>query len=133
MLYDDQNATRNYIYGLAGVEWSGEGLLRARKVSILPRCLYSFRTETVRYAWANVASGEWWHDNDPITSAKLYLEKHGDKERIKLLKMPEITGTKTLAFVIDDFIQEWAQNAETLLVDSTCEYNLINIFSVLTN
>ena len=47
--------------------------------------------------------------------------------------MPEITGTKTLVFFIDDFVQEWVQNAETLLVDSTCKYNLINIFSVLTN
>jgi len=47
--------------------------------------------------------------------------------------MPEIKGAQTLAFVVDDFVQEWAQHTETLLVDSTCEYNFDNIFSVLTN
>ena len=92
-----------------------------------------FTQKTVRYPWANIASGEWWHDSDPVTSTRLYLEKHGAKEHIELLKMPEIAGAKTLAFIISDFVQEWVQNTKTLLVDSTCKYNLIDIFSVLTN
>ena len=35
-----------------------------------------------------------------------------------------VQGAKTLAFIVDNFVQGWAQHTETLLVDSTCEYNL---------
>jgi hypothetical protein len=70
-----------------------------------------------------LASEQWFHDKDPIKSARLYLEKHGAEEGIRLLEMPEIEGAQTLAFIVDDFVQEWAQHTETLLVDSTCEYN----------
>ena len=87
----------------------------------------------MRYAWASVASKEWYHDPEPIKSACIYLENHGAKERIKLLNLPVIEGAQTLAFIIDDFVEDWAQNTETLLVDSTCEYNLVTIFSVQTN
>ena len=54
----------------------------------------------------------------------MYLEKHGAEENIKLLEMPEIEGAQTLAFIVDDFVQEWAQHTNTFLVDSTCEYDL---------
>jgi len=53
----------------------------------------------------------------------MYLEKHGAKENIKLLEMPEIQGAQTLAFIVGNFVQEWAQHTETFLVDSTCEYD----------
>ena len=81
----------------------------------------AFTQKTVRYAWARIASEQWHLDDDPIKSAQLYLERHGAEERIKLLEMPEISGAKCLAFVVDDFVQEWVQHTETLLVDSTCE------------
>jgi hypothetical protein len=54
------------------------------------------------------------------------------EERIRLLKMPEIEGAQTLAFIVDDFVQEWAQHTETLLVDSTCEYEF-NDYILSTN
>jgi len=60
---------------------------------------------------------------DPIESTQTYLEKHGAKDNIKLLEMPEIKGAKTLAFVVNDFVQEWVQYTDTFLVDSTCEYD----------
>ena len=63
-------------------------------------------------------------------SARLYLEKHGAEDSIQLLEMPEVHGARTIAFIVEDFVQEWAQHTETLLVDSTCEYNLISMFSV---
>jgi len=61
------------------------------------------------------------HDKDPIKSARIYLEKHGAEEKITLLEMPEIEGARTLAFIVNDFVQEWAQYTDTFLVDSTCE------------
>jgi hypothetical protein len=62
----------------------------------------------------------------------MYLEKHGAKENIKLLKMPEIEGVQTLTFIVDDFVQEWAQHTDTFLVDSTCEYDF-NVYILSTN
>jgi len=56
-----------------------------------------------------------------VKSARIYLEKHGAEENIRLLEMPEIEGAQTLAFVVEDFVQEWAQYTDTFLVDSTCE------------
>ena len=82
-----------------------------------------FTQKAVRYAWANVASEKWYHDKDPIKSTRIYLETHGPEQRVQLLELPEIEGTQTLAFIIDDFVENWAENTETLLVDSTCEYN----------
>ena len=61
------------------------------------------------------------HDQDPIKSAQIYLEKHGAEENIRLLEMPEIEGAQTLAFIVEDFVEEWAQHTDTFLVDSTCE------------
>jgi len=61
------------------------------------------------------------HDKDPIKSARIYLEKHGAEENIKLLEMPEIAGAQMLTFIVEDFVQEWAQYSNTFLVDSTCE------------
>ena len=54
----------------------------------------------------------------------MYLEKHGAEDNVKLLEMPEIKGTRTFAFIVDDFVQEWAQHTNTFLVDSMCEYDL---------
>lgn len=82
-----------------------------------------FTQKTVRYAWASVVSEQWYHDKNPIKSARLYLEKHGAEERIKILKLCEIEGAQTLAFIVDDFVQTWAQHTDTLLVDSTWEYS----------
>lgn len=92
----------------------------------------TFTQKAVRYAWASVASEQWHHDKDPIKSARIYLEKHGAEEHIRLIEIPEITGVRTLAFIVDDFVQEWAQHAETILVDSTCEYEF-NDYILITN
>ena len=81
----------------------------------------AFTQKTICYTWACVASEQWHHDNNPIKSTWLYLEKHGAEEGIKLLEMPEIKGAWTLTFIVDDFVQEWAQHTKTLLVDLTCE------------
>ena len=83
-----------------------------------------FTQKTVCYTWAGIAREQWFHAQDPIKSAWMYLEKHGAEENIKLLEMPEIEGTQTLAFIVDDFVQEWVQHTDTFLVDSTCEYDL---------
>jgi len=45
-------------------------------------------------------------DEDPIQSARIYLEKHGIEETITPLEIPEIEGARTLAFIVDDFMQE---------------------------
>jgi hypothetical protein len=79
-----------------------------------------------------VANERWFHAKDPIKSAQMYLEKHGAEENIKLLEMPEIEGVQTLAFIVDDFVQEWAQHTDTFLVDSTCEYDF-NVYILSTN
>jgi len=69
---------------------------------------------------------------DPVKSARIYLEKHGAEENIRLLEMPEIEGAQTLAFVVEDFVQEWAQYTDTFLVDSTCE-GIFNDYILNTN
>jgi len=56
-----------------------------------------------------------------VKSTWIYLEKHGAEENIRLLEMPEIEGVQMLAFIVEDFVQEWAQYTDTFLVDSTCE------------
>ena len=47
--------------------------------------------------------------------------------------MPEIEGAQTLAFTVDDFVQEWAKFTDTFLVDSTCEYGFKTILLLLIN
>jgi len=66
----------------------------------------TFTQKSVRHAWAAVANEQWLGDKDPIKSARIYLEKHSAKENIRLLEMPEIEGARTLAFTVDDFVQE---------------------------
>jgi len=46
--------------------------------------------------------------------------------------MPEIEGAQMLAFVVEDFVQEWAQYTDTFLVDSMCEYGF-NDYILSTN
>ena len=75
----------------------------------------------MHHAWASVASEQWLHDKDPIKSARIYLEKHGAEENIRVLEIPEIEGTQMLAFIVEDFVEEWAQHTDTFLVDSTRE------------
>jgi len=61
------------------------------------------------------------HAKDPIKSERVYLERYGAEENVRLLEMPEIEGAHTLTFIVDNFVQEWAEHTETFLVDSTCE------------
>jgi hypothetical protein len=91
-----------------------------------------FTQKSVRYAWSRVASARWFHDENPIKSVRIFIERHGAEERIKLLEIPEVEGAQTLAFIVDDFVREWAYNTETFLVDSTCEDNL-NGYILSTN
>jgi len=92
----------------------------------------TFTQKSVRHAWAAVANEQWLGDKDPIKSAQIYLEKHGANKNIKLLDMPEIEGAQMLTFVVEDFMQEWAQYTDTFLVDSTCEYEF-NDYILSTN
>ena len=82
----------------------------------------AFTQKTVCYTWTSVAKEQWCHAKDPIQSAQAYLEKDGTNENIKVLEMPEIEGARTIAFYVNDFVQEWAQHTNTFLVDLMCEY-----------
>ena len=92
----------------------------------------TFTQKSVRHAWGAVANEQWLGDKDPIKSACIYLKKHRANENIKLLDMPEMAGAQTLAFVVEDFMWEWAQYTDTFLVDSTCEYGF-NDYILSTN
>ena len=70
----------------------------------------TFTQRAVHYAWAGIAKEWWFHAKDPVKSAQMYLEKHRAKDNIKLLEMPEIESTQTLAFIVDDFMHEWVQH-----------------------
>ncbi len=102
--------------GLTAVQSKGEGI--------------TFTQKSVQYAWAAVASEKWCQAKDPIESAQIYLEKHGPENHIKVLNISEIPGTRTLAFIVDDFMREWAPYTDTFLVDLTCESNIKAIMLV---
>jgi hypothetical protein len=80
-----------------------------------------FRQKAVRYYWARLGCDIWQLDDDPIESAREYCRKHGPKENIEEVEMDHVPGSRAFAFVVKDFMDGWARNTSTFLVDSTCK------------
>ena len=68
------------------------------------------------------ASLEAWRlAEDPIVSARKWVEENGDENMIGLLDVEAAPGTTVLAFQVKDFMEAWAENTRELAMDSTCE------------
>jgi len=49
-----------------------------------------------------------------------------------MVEMEPVTHSKAFAFVVKDFMEEWAHHTDSFLMDSTCQYFKYSSFPVLT-
>jgi hypothetical protein len=81
----------------------------------------AFRQKAVRYYWACEGSHAWKCADDPIESAREWCKTIGRKENVEMIEMDAIPHSQAFAFVVNDFMEKWADNTDSFLVDSTCE------------
>ncbi|PCH36008.1 hypothetical protein WOLCODRAFT_81724 [Wolfiporia cocos MD-104 SS10] len=79
-----------------------------------------FRSKAVYYYWHVVSRNEWRRANDPLESARRFIEEKGDEYQVRLLDLEEVPETKVLAFEVTDSMKEWADHTQELAMDSTC-------------
>ncbi|TCD59764.1 hypothetical protein EIP91_011523, partial [Steccherinum ochraceum] len=82
-----------------------------------------FRSGAVYYYWNHVCAQEWKCAEDPLDSAKEWLQKNGAACNVATLDVTEEPGTRVLAFQVTDFMKEWARNTQELAMDSTWNTN----------
>ncbi|EIW53639.1 uncharacterized protein TRAVEDRAFT_99853, partial [Trametes versicolor FP-101664 SS1] len=77
----------------------------------------------VYYYWHIVSREEWRLADDPLASARKFVEERGEKHHIVLLDVEAAPGTQTLAFYVTDFVEMWAKHTQELAMDSTWNTN----------
>jgi hypothetical protein len=84
----------------------------------------SFNERSVYYYWMQLMCHEWKHAEDPIASARQYVEANQSKRHLQLLDLKDEPSIEVIAFVITDFMDfgHWTQS---FLTDSTCEWHLL--------
>ena len=87
----------------------------------------------MRYAWIRESSQRWRCADDPIESARIWCKKFGAHENIELVEMDTVPHAKAFAFVVTDFMDAWARNTDSFLVDSTCEHFNYPSFLIFIN
>lgn len=80
-----------------------------------------FRSKSVYYYWHIVSRDEWRLADNPIDSARKFLERDGESLYVKVLDVAAEPGTEVLAFEVTDFMKEWAKHTQELAMDSTCK------------
>ncbi|EIW56575.1 uncharacterized protein TRAVEDRAFT_101164, partial [Trametes versicolor FP-101664 SS1] len=77
----------------------------------------------VYYYWHIISREEWRLADDPLASARKFVEERGEKHHIALLDVEAAPGTETLAFYVTDFVEMWAKHTQELAMDSTWNTN----------
>ena len=85
----------------------------------------AFTQRSVNYYWTTLAQHKWKHSNDPIESARAFLYANADDENLEVLEIEEEPNLRVIAFVITDFLEDFASWTQSLLTDSTCASNVI--------
>lgn len=86
------------------------------------------------YYWHLVSQEDWLLDQDPVKSARIFLEEKGDEHFVSLLDVAAEPGTEVVAFQVTDFVKNWAIKTEELAMDSTCEWpHLVPIHPLSTS
>jgi hypothetical protein len=80
-----------------------------------------FTQKAVRYYWICQGTNTWKRADDPIESAREWCQNFGAQEGIEMIKMDSVSHSQAFAFVVKDFMEAWADNTDSFLVDSTCE------------
>ena len=81
----------------------------------------AFRQKAVRYYWICQGANVWKCADDPIESAREWCQRSGAQEDIEIIEMDSVPHSRAFAFVVKDFMEKWAANTDSFLVDSTCE------------
>ena len=81
----------------------------------------AFKQPAVRYYWLSEGCHAWKCAEDPIESAREWCQKNGMKENVEMIEMDSVPHSRAFAFVVKDFMEKWAHNTDSFLVDSTCE------------
>ncbi len=79
-----------------------------------------FRSKSVYYYWHIVSRDEWRLADNPIDSARKFLEREEQSMHVKVLDVTPEAGMEVLAFEVTDFMDEWAHHTQELAMDSTC-------------
>ena len=79
-----------------------------------------FTQDSVYYYWHVLTKRKWQLADDPLDSAKKFIEVYGKEYHVELLDTIPETGTQSLAFQVTDFVNAWACNTQELAMDSTC-------------
>ena len=82
----------------------------------------AFHQKAVRYFWVSEGAQAWKCAEDPIESARMWCQAFGAQENVEIVEMDHIPHSKAFAFLVKDFMDAWAKNTDSFLVDSTCEY-----------
>ncbi|KZT03873.1 uncharacterized protein LAESUDRAFT_738040 [Laetiporus sulphureus 93-53] len=83
-----------------------------------------FHSKAVYYYWHLVSRQEWKKADDPLESARLFIEKHGEEHNIALLDVKAAPGMQVLAFQVKDFVAEWRRIHRSLLwTQPVCLWN----------
>ena len=86
-----------------------------------------FQAKAVHYYWRSICQQEWKLADDPLESARKFIETKGDQYNVALLDVPAVPGTKVIAFQCTDIVDAWATHTQELAMDSTCGKTLISI------
>ena len=63
----------------------------------------------------------WKCADDLIESAWEWCQRSGTQEDIGIIEMDSVPHSWAFSFVVKDFLEKWADNTDSFLVDSTCE------------
>ncbi|PCH44631.1 hypothetical protein WOLCODRAFT_50308, partial [Wolfiporia cocos MD-104 SS10] len=85
-----------------------------------------YRSKAVYYYWHVISKTEWRRADDPLESARRFIEENGDEYQVKLMDVKAALATKVLAFQVVDFVKEWAEHTQELAMDSTWNTNGAN-------
>jgi len=81
-----------------------------------------FTQKSVRHLWVSLASDKWQQVADPMESAQKYIHKFGNESNVKIIELSQVEGARSFAFIVTDFMHEWAVQTDTFLVDSMCKW-----------
>ena len=81
----------------------------------------AFKQTAVRYYWLSESCHVWKCAEDPIESAREWCQNKGNEENVEMIEMDSVPYARAFAFVVKDFMEKWAHNTDSFLVDSTCE------------
>ena len=75
----------------------------------------------VHYYWLSKGCHVWQCGNDPIESAHKWCQENGNEENVEAIEMGSVPYAQAFMFVVKDFMEKWAHNTDSFLVNSTCE------------